>query len=82
LRGIDGRRVASTTARVVVAAVVVAGATWGLAHVIGWSTTTEAVLASVAGLVVGGALYLGMLVLLRVDELRILTALLPRRARV
>jgi putative peptidoglycan lipid II flippase len=82
LRGIDGRRVASTTARVVIAALVVAAATWGVAHAIGWSTTTEALLASVVGLVLGGGLYLGMLVLLRVDELRILTALLPRRARV
>jgi putative peptidoglycan lipid II flippase len=82
LRGIDGRRVASTIARVVVAAVVVAAATWGVAHAIGWSNTTEAFLAAVAGLALGGALYLVMLVLLRVDELRILTALLPRRARV
>jgi putative peptidoglycan lipid II flippase len=82
LRGIDGRRVTSTIARVVVAALVVAAATWGVAHAIGWSTTTEALLAAVAGLTLGGALYLVMLVLLRVDELRILTALLPRRARV
>jgi putative peptidoglycan lipid II flippase len=82
LRGIDGRRVASTIARVVLAAAVVAAATWGVAHAIGWSTTAEALLAAVVGSVVGGTLYLVMLVLLKVDELRILTALLPRRARV
>ena len=82
LRGIDGRRVASTIARVVVAAAVVAAATWGVAHAIGWSTTAEALLAAVVGSVLGGTLYLVMLVVLKVDELRILTALLPRRARV
>jgi putative peptidoglycan lipid II flippase len=82
LQGIDGRRVASTIARVVVAALVVTGVTWGIAHAIGWSTFGEALLTSIVGIVAGGAVYLALLVLLRVHELRFLTALLPRRARV
>jgi peptidoglycan biosynthesis protein MviN/MurJ (putative lipid II flippase) len=82
LHGIDGRRVASTIARVVVAALVVTGVTWGIAHAIGWSTFGEALLASVVGVVAGGAVYVALLALLRVEELRLLSALLPRRARV
>ena len=39
-------------------------------------------LASVVGVVVGGIVYLALLALLRVEELRLLSALLPRRARV
>jgi putative peptidoglycan lipid II flippase len=82
LHGIDGRRVASTVARVVVAALVVAGVTWGIAHAIGWSSFGEALLASAVGVVAGATVYLALLALLRVEELRLLTALLPRRARV
>ena len=59
-----------------------AGVTWGIAHAIGWSNFGEALLASVVGVVAGGAVYLGLLALLRVEELRFLSALLPRRARV
>jgi putative peptidoglycan lipid II flippase len=82
LHGVDGRRVASTIVRVVVAALVVAGVTWGIAHAIGWSSFGEALLASAVGVVAGGAVYLALLALLRVEELRMLAALLPRRARV
>jgi putative peptidoglycan lipid II flippase len=80
LHGIDGALLASTGARVVAAAVVVGGVAWAIAELIGWSTTTDAIVATVAGATVGGLAYVGMLVLLRVDELRVLTALLPRRA--
>jgi putative peptidoglycan lipid II flippase len=82
LHGVDGRRLASTGLRVVSAALVVAAVSWGIARGIGWASTGEAVLAAVVGMTVGTAVYLGLLVVLRVDELRILTALLPRRARV
>ncbi|HXY93157.1 MAG TPA: murein biosynthesis integral membrane protein MurJ [Acidimicrobiia bacterium] len=82
LRGIDGRRLASTVVRVVVAALVVTAVTWGITQAIGWSSTGEALLASVVGLAAGAGVYLGLLVLFRVDELRLLGALLPRRARV
>jgi putative peptidoglycan lipid II flippase len=80
LHGIDGRRLASSGARVVVAALAVAGVAWGIAEVIGWSSTGEAVLATVLGVAASGAVYVGLLALFKVDELRLLTALLPRRA--
>jgi putative peptidoglycan lipid II flippase len=82
LRGIDGRRLASTIARVVLAALGVAGVTWGVAHAIGWSSFGSALLAAAAGAASGAAIYVGLLVVLQVDELKLLTALLPRRARV
>ena len=78
LDGIDGRRLASTVARAVVAAAAVAGVTWAIARGIGSSGTGEAILATVLGVAAGAALYLGLLVLFRVDELRILATLLPR----
>src|SRR5262249_36564904 len=37
LHGIDGRRLASTVLRIVVAATAVAGVSWGIAHALGWS---------------------------------------------
>jgi putative peptidoglycan lipid II flippase len=81
LHGIDGRRLASTGVRVVVAALTVAGVTWAIAHGIGSSTTGEAILAAVTGAVAGTALYLAFCRLLRVEELKVLAALIPRRAR-
>jgi putative peptidoglycan lipid II flippase len=81
LQGIDGRRLASTSLRVVIAALAVAGVTWAIAHGIGSSTTGEAILATVAGALAGSLLYLGLCRVLKVEELGVLAALLPRRAR-
>ncbi len=79
LDGIDGRRLASTVARAVIAAAAVAGVTWCIARGIGSSGTGEAVLTTVLGVAAGAAVYFGLLRLFRVDELHILATLLPRR---
>lgn len=81
LRGVDGRRLASTAARVVVAGAATAGVTWAVARAIGSTTTSEAVLALVLGVVAGALVYVAGLVVLRVDELRALTALARSRLR-
>jgi len=78
LDGIDGRRLASTVARAVVAAAAVAGVTWTIARGIGSAGTSEAILTTVLGVVAGATGYFGLLMLFRVDELRILATLLPR----
>jgi putative peptidoglycan lipid II flippase len=80
LHGIDGHRLAATGVRVVVAATVVGLVAWGSAELIGWSSTVDAIIATVLGAVAGALVYLGLLVLLRVDEVKLLAALLPRRA--
>ena len=81
LDGIDGRRLASTVARAVVAAAAVAGVTWAIARGIGSSGTGEAILTTVVGVAAGAAVYFSLLLLFRVDELRILATLLPRTRR-
>jgi putative peptidoglycan lipid II flippase len=81
LGGIDGARLASSLARIVAAGAVVCGVSWAIGELIGWSSFGEAVLAVVAGAAVGGAVYLGLLVLLRVEELSALSALVPARLR-
>jgi putative peptidoglycan lipid II flippase len=80
LHGIDARHLANTGVRVVAAAAVVGLVAWASAELIGWSTTIEAVLATIVGAVAGALVYLGLLVLLRVDEVKLLAALIPRRA--
>ncbi len=80
LHGIDGRRLASTGGKVVMASVVVGGVAWGIAEAIGWSSTVAAIVATLVGATVGAGVYLGLLILLRVDEVKLLAALLPRRA--
>ena len=77
--GADGKRLAATTARTLAAGLAVAGVAWSAAHLIGWTGTGASIAAVAAGLVVGGVVYVGLLLLLRVDELRMLTALLPGR---
>ena len=78
LHGIDGPRLASTVAKAIIAGAVVTGVTWAISRGIGSSGTGEAILTAALGVVVGIALYLGILALLRADELRILATLLPR----
>jgi putative peptidoglycan lipid II flippase len=79
LGGIDGRRLADTSARALGAGIVVLAATWGIAHTLGWDGTGRAILTTAVGAVVGGGLYVGGLALLRVDELVTLRSLLPGR---
>ncbi|MET0627183.1 MAG: murein biosynthesis integral membrane protein MurJ [Acidimicrobiia bacterium] len=82
LDGIDGRRLASTTIRAVVAGAAVAGLTWLVADTIGSTDTLDAVLATVVGAVAGTIVYVVILAVLRVEELRALISLVTRRGRV
>ena len=70
LGGIDGRRLAITMVKVVVAGAAVAGVSWAVGELIGWATTAAAFASAIVGALVGGAVYLGVLALLRVEELR------------
>jgi putative peptidoglycan lipid II flippase len=79
LHGIDGRRLASTTLRVIVAGAAGAGATWLVADAIGTASTGAAIAATVIGLLVGAAVYVGVLAVLRVEELRVLLSIVARR---
>jgi putative peptidoglycan lipid II flippase len=81
LGGIDGARLASSLVRIVAAGVVLCGVSWVIGSWIGWSSTADAVLAVVAGAAAGGVVYLGLLTLLRVEELSALRALVPARIR-
>jgi putative peptidoglycan lipid II flippase len=81
LDGIDGARMASTITNVVVAGTVVAAVSWAVGELVGWSSTAEAIVAVVLGAVAGGAVYLGLLAVLRVEELSSLGALVPARLR-
>jgi putative peptidoglycan lipid II flippase len=81
LDGIDGARMAATLTKVVVAGAVVAGVSWAVGELVGWSSTAEAVAAVVLGAVVGGGVYLGLLAVLHVEELSSLGALVPARLR-
>jgi putative peptidoglycan lipid II flippase len=81
LDGIDGARMATTITKVVVAGTVVAAVSWGVGELVGWSSTAEAIVAVVLGAVAGGCVYLGLLAVLRVEELSSLGALVPARLR-
>ncbi len=81
LDGIEGRRVAVTVTKVLGAGAGVAGLSWGVGELIGWSSTSAAFASVVVGGILGGIVYLGLLALLRVEELTSLTALLPGRRR-
>ena len=81
LGGIDGAQLTSSLTRIVAAGVVVGGVSWAVGELVGWSTFGEAVLAVVAGALAGGVVYLGLLVLLRVEELSAVRALVPARLR-
>ena len=81
IHGVDGRRIASTTARAVAAGVATAAVTYAVGETIGSDGTAEAALALVAGAVAGTFVYVAGLALLRVDELRSLTSLARTRLR-
>jgi putative peptidoglycan lipid II flippase len=79
LGGIEGRRIATTVGKVLVAGAAVGGLSWAVSELVGWSSTFAAFAACVVGVLVGGIVYLGLLALLRVEELASLTALIPGR---
>jgi putative peptidoglycan lipid II flippase len=81
LGGIDGAQLTSSLTRIVAAGVVVGGVGWAVGELIGWSSFAHAVAALVTGAAVGGVVYLGLLVLLRVEELSAVRALVPARLR-
>jgi putative peptidoglycan lipid II flippase len=79
LGGIEGRRIATTIAKVLAAGAVVAGLSWAIGELVGWSSTFAAFTAVIVGTLVSAVVYLGLLALLRVEELASLTALIPGR---
>jgi putative peptidoglycan lipid II flippase len=79
LGGIEGRRIATTIAKVLAAGAVVAGLSWAIGELVGWSSTLAAFTAVIVGTLVSAVVYLGLLALLRVEELASLTALIPGR---
>jgi hypothetical protein len=81
LAGIDGARLTSSLVRIVSAGVVVCGVSWAIGELIGWATTGEAIVSVLVGAAIGGVVYLGLLALLRVEELTALAALVPARLR-
>ena len=81
LAGIDGAQLASSLTRIVAAGVVVGGVGWAVGELIGWESFARAVFAVVAGAAIGGVVYVGLLVLLRVEELSAVRALVPARLR-
>jgi putative peptidoglycan lipid II flippase len=81
LGGIDGAQLVSSLSRIVVAGVAVGGVSWAVGELVGWSNFLHAVLAVVLGALAGGVVYLGLLVVLRVEELSAVRALVPARLR-
>jgi putative peptidoglycan lipid II flippase len=81
LDGIDGARIMSSLTRIVAAGVVVGGVSWAVGEFVGWSSFGHAVVAVVAGTAIGGVVYLGLLMLLRVEELSEVRSLVPARLR-
>jgi putative peptidoglycan lipid II flippase len=75
---LDGRRLGSTFGRLALAAAAAGLAAWPAARFIGWDSTGQATVALVCGTIVGAAVYVGALVLLRVRELGMIRSL--RRA--
>jgi putative peptidoglycan lipid II flippase len=82
LHGIDGRRVASTTVRALIAGGAVAAVTWLVGEAIGSADPLDAVLAAVLGALAGVVVYVAVLAVLRVEELRSLVTIVAGRGRV
>jgi putative peptidoglycan lipid II flippase len=81
LHGIDGAQMTSSLVRIVVAGVAVAVVGWAVGELVGWQSFGHALVAIVAGTAAGGVVYLGLLALLRVEELSAVRALVPARLR-
>ena len=77
--GLQGRGIGSSVVRVVAVAAVAGVAAWLVSDAIGWSTPGEAIVSSIAGLAVAGAITAAGLWLARVDEFQEVLALLARR---
>jgi putative peptidoglycan lipid II flippase len=77
--GLQGRGIGSTVARVGLVAAAAGVAAWQVAVRIGWSGPGIALVSVAAGLAVAGAVTVGGLWLLRVDEFREVLALVRRR---
>lgn len=76
---LEGRHMIDTLARVLIATAVLAVLAWAVAHVIGYATPGQAIVATTAALVVGGAGFLVTLQLLHVGELSLLRDAVRRR---
>jgi putative peptidoglycan lipid II flippase len=81
LHGIDGAHIASSLTRITVAGVAVGAVSWAVGEAVGWESFGQALLAVIVGAAVGGLVYVGLLVLLRVEELSAVRALVPARLR-
>ncbi len=79
LHRLEGRRTLDSLGRVALASVVLAVSSFLVAHVIGFDTANEALLATTAAIAVGGSLFLLVLRLLRAEELTSLADALRRR---
>lgn len=79
--GLRGLGIGTSALRVLVAGSAAGGSAWAVAQLIGWSTSGEAALATVAG-VVAAAFVLGtIMAILRIEEFGELRQLLARRGR-
>jgi len=76
---LDGYGISVAFAKMAAAAGVLAAGSWLTVQAVGYSTPGRAFLATIGGLAVGTVLYLGVLWILRVDELRLLWDALFRR---
>ncbi|HEY8217758.1 MAG TPA: murein biosynthesis integral membrane protein MurJ [Acidimicrobiia bacterium] len=79
--GLQGRGIGSTVVRVGIVAAAAGVAAWQASSAIGWSSTGEAIVSSIAGLAVAGAITVGGLWVARVDEFQEVLGLLTRRRR-
>ncbi len=76
---LEGRQMADTLGRVLVATFVLAVLSWGTATLVGYDSPGRAIIATAAALLVGGAAFLGTLQLLHVSELSLLRDAIRRR---
>jgi putative peptidoglycan lipid II flippase len=81
LGGLDGRRTATSLARIGAATGVMAAAVWVVARSVGGDTGGPAVVRMAAGVVTGAAVYGAGLFVLRVDEVRSVADLVASRTR-
>jgi putative peptidoglycan lipid II flippase len=77
--GLQGRGIGSTVVRVGAVAAVAGVAAWLASGEIGWSTAAEAIVSSIVGLAVAGAITAAGLWVARVDEFQEVLGLLARR---
>jgi putative peptidoglycan lipid II flippase len=79
--GLHGRGIETSAVRVLLISAAAGGAAWLAAHFIGWDTKWEAIASVIVGLAAAGAITIGGLALLRVEEFTELTALVKARRR-